>query len=92
MVPFFALPFYTGSGARALGGIDMSIFLGLVISGLVYYLLARSVELTAEEAAYRKSLAILEPDAALETAPADGCSRGAATEVRTEATTVSPVP
>ena len=92
MVPFFALPFYTGRGAQALGGIDISISFGLVISGLAYYLLARSVDTAAEEIACRKSLAILEPDAALEITPADGCSGDAATEVRTATTRVSPVP
>jgi purine-cytosine permease-like protein len=81
MAPFFALPFYTGRGARALGGIDISLLFGLVVSGLAYYLLARSVDLAAEEAAYRESLAILEPEAALQIAPADGGSRGVATSL-----------
>ena len=43
MVPFFALPFFTGPAARALGGIDISIIFGLLVSALVYYLLARSI-------------------------------------------------
>jgi nucleobase:cation symporter-1, NCS1 family len=63
MVPFFALPFYTGPGARALGNIDISIIFGLVVSGLVYYGLARSLDVRAEDRAYRESLATLEPDA-----------------------------
>lgn len=61
MVPFFALPFYTGPGARALGGIDISIVFGLCVSGLVYYVLARSIDLKSEGAAHRKSMAALEP-------------------------------
>jgi purine-cytosine permease-like protein len=64
MVPFFSLPFYTGPGARAMGGIDISIVFGLVVSGLVYYLLARSIDVTAEDAAYRQSLMVLEPESA----------------------------
>jgi len=62
MVPFFALPFFTGPGARALGNIDISIVFGLVVSGLVYYLLARTLDLSAEQRAHRESLAILEPE------------------------------
>lgn len=64
MVPFFALPFYTGPSARALGNIDISIVFGLVVSGLAYYLLARTIDLKAEETAYRQSLAVLEPSTA----------------------------
>jgi purine-cytosine permease-like protein len=63
MVPFFALPFYTGPGARALGNIDISIVFGLLVSGLVYHVLARSIDLAAEAEASRRSLAVLEPGA-----------------------------
>jgi nucleobase:cation symporter-1, NCS1 family len=75
MVPFFALPFYTGPGARALGNIDISLVFGLVISGLAYYLLARSIDVKAEDGAYRESLAILEPGAALPPSSLDSESR-----------------
>jgi NCS1 family nucleobase:cation symporter-1 len=61
MVPFFALPFFTGPAARALGGIDISIMFGLPVSGLVYYALVRRLDLSNEEKAYRASLAALEP-------------------------------
>lgn len=64
MVPFFALPFYTGPGARALGGIDISIVFGILVSGLAYYLLARSMDRNLEYQAYRKSLTVLEPESA----------------------------
>ena len=63
MVPFFALPFYTGPAARALHGIDISIVFGLIVSGLSYFVLARSLDLEAEEQARRASLAVLEPQA-----------------------------
>jgi purine-cytosine permease-like protein len=66
MVPFFALPFYTGPGAHVLGNIDISIVFGLIISGLVYYVLARSIDLTAEADAWKRSLAVLEPNASEE--------------------------
>lgn len=61
MTPFFALPFYVGAGARALGGIDISFVFGMAVSALVYYLLSRSMDRNAEEGAYRASLALLEP-------------------------------
>lgn len=64
MVPFFALPSFTGPAARALGGIDLSILVGLPVSGLLYYALARNLDLTAEMRACRVSLLALEPAAA----------------------------
>jgi nucleobase:cation symporter-1, NCS1 family len=61
MAPFFVLPFYTGLGARALEGVDISILFGLPVAGLVYYYLARDLDLGPEEIAYETSLAALEP-------------------------------
>jgi NCS1 family nucleobase:cation symporter-1 len=75
MVPFFALPFYTGPAARALHGIDISIVFGLIVSGLSYYVLARSLDLAAEEQAQRASLAVLEPGAGASPAGAHALAR-----------------
>ncbi len=61
MVPFFALPSFTGPAARALGGVDLSILFGLPVSGLLYYALARNLDLTQEMEASRASLRALEP-------------------------------
>jgi NCS1 nucleoside transporter family len=61
MVPFFALPFFTGPAARALGGVDVSIIFGLLVSGLTYYGLARRMDLSREHGAQVESLATLEP-------------------------------
>jgi nucleobase:cation symporter-1, NCS1 family len=61
MVPFFSLPFFTGPAAQALGGVDISMIFGLPVSGLVYYALARTLDLSDEEKAYRTSIAALEP-------------------------------
>jgi NCS1 family nucleobase:cation symporter-1 len=61
MVPFFALPSFTGPAARALGGVDLSILFGLPVSGLLYYVLARNLNLADEMKAYHASLAALEP-------------------------------
>ena len=62
MVPFMSLPFYTGPVARALGGVDIAMLFGLSASGLVYYALARNLDLSAEHRAQLHSLAVLEPD------------------------------
>jgi nucleobase:cation symporter-1, NCS1 family len=61
MVPFMSLPFYTGPIARALGGVDIAMLFGLSASALVYYLLARRLDLSAEHRAQLQSLAVLEP-------------------------------
>jgi hypothetical protein len=41
--------------------VDLSIFIGLPVSALTYYALARSLNLAKEGEAHRRSLAILEP-------------------------------
>ncbi len=73
MVPFFALPSFTGPAARALGGVDLSILFGLPVSGLLYYALARNLNLAHELQACRESLLTLEPTMAT----ASTASRGA---------------
>ncbi|WP_448002285.1 purine-cytosine permease family protein [Agromyces bauzanensis] len=61
MVPFFALGFYTGPVAEMLGGADISFAVGLIVSGGLYLLLCRNLDLSAEDAARERSLAELEP-------------------------------
>ncbi len=54
MVPFAVLPAYpayTGVLAEALGGVDYSIVVGLVVSGVLYMMLSRSRDLAAEQPA-----------------------------------------
>jgi NCS1 family nucleobase:cation symporter-1 len=53
MTPFFALPFFTGSIAKMLGGADVSFIPGLAVSGGLYYVLARSID-HADEAEARE--------------------------------------
>jgi purine-cytosine permease-like protein len=48
MSPFFATELYTGPGATALGGADISLFVGLPVAGVLYFLLARSIDVEAE--------------------------------------------
>jgi nucleobase:cation symporter-1, NCS1 family len=50
MVPFFSTDFYTGPAARALGGIDVSMFVGLPVAAGVYLLTCRSMDLAADRA------------------------------------------
>lgn len=42
MIPFFSLSFYTGPIAAKIDGADMSFVIGLLVSGLIYFILARS--------------------------------------------------
>lgn len=58
MIPFvvlFAYPSYTGFMAKHLGGVDYSIIVGLVVSGGLYYLLSRFLDVAGEEPAIRAS-------------------------------------
>ena len=48
MTPFFSTAIYTGPVASAAGGADFSIFVGLVVSGGLYYLLSRNVDFSDE--------------------------------------------
>jgi nucleobase:cation symporter-1, NCS1 family len=63
MVPFFSTPLYTGPVAHALGGADISVFVGLPIAAGLYYLFSRSIDVETErrladaEAAHLEELA-----------------------------------
>jgi purine-cytosine permease-like protein len=48
MVPCFKTGLYTGPVAQALGGADISMLIGLPVSGLFYYWVARRADLAAE--------------------------------------------
>jgi NCS1 family nucleobase:cation symporter-1 len=41
MVPFMSLSFYTGPVPRAIGGADLSFFVGLIVAGGLYLLVSR---------------------------------------------------
>ncbi|MFT4137200.1 purine-cytosine permease family protein [Microbacterium sp.] len=55
MIPFFSLAFFTGPAAAALGGADLAFAVGLLVSGLVYFLLSRGQDRRREEEAIRRS-------------------------------------
>ena len=48
MTPFMVTTPFTGPLARQLGGVDATIFVGLVVGGLVYQRLCRTLDLTHE--------------------------------------------
>jgi len=64
MIPCFSTGPYTGPVARALGGADIAMLVGLPVAAVVYLLMCRSVDLEHER---RRAVAA---DVGLE--PADG--------------------
>jgi NCS1 family nucleobase:cation symporter-1 len=48
MIPFFSTGLYTGPVARALGGADVAMLVGLPVATLVYLYACRSLDLAAE--------------------------------------------
>ncbi|MGW6454892.1 purine-cytosine permease family protein [Streptomyces sp. NPDC055078] len=60
MIPFFSSSFYVGPVADALGGADFSFVVGLLVSGGLYLLFARSLDRGAEDRARAASEAELE--------------------------------
>jgi len=48
MIPFVVTTWFVGPIATAMGGIDIALFVGLIVSAVAYLLLARSLDLSAE--------------------------------------------
>ncbi len=49
MTPFFHVgTLYEGAAAKALGGADISFFVGLPVAGILYYGFSRSIDVAAE--------------------------------------------
>ena len=48
MIPFFSTAHFVGPIAEQLGGADISIFIGLPVSALLYWVLTRNLDLTEE--------------------------------------------
>jgi nucleobase:cation symporter-1, NCS1 family len=48
MLPFFSTSRYTGFVANDLNGGDISMFVGLPVAGILYYLLGQSIDVAAE--------------------------------------------
>jgi nucleobase:cation symporter-1, NCS1 family len=65
MVPFFDVgTLFEGPAAKALGGADISFFIGLPVAGTLYYALTRSVDVAAERRVAEAEAAELDPGAA----------------------------
>jgi nucleobase:cation symporter-1, NCS1 family len=51
MIPFFHIPgFFVGPVSNAMNGVDISLFIGLPVSAILYFLFSRSLDLKAERA------------------------------------------
>ncbi|MEV6848267.1 cytosine permease [Actinoplanes sp. NPDC051411] len=48
MLPFLSTSKYTGFVASAMGGADISFFVGLPVAGVLYWLLARTIDVESE--------------------------------------------
>ncbi len=61
MIPFISLPgVFTGPIANAIGGADFSFAVGLVVSGGLYFIVARGIDHDAEAKARAESQRELE--------------------------------
>jgi purine-cytosine permease-like protein len=47
-IPFVDLPFFVGPAAKAMGEVDIAFIIGLLVSGLVYFALTRSLDVSHE--------------------------------------------
>jgi purine-cytosine permease-like protein len=69
MSPFFSTDLYTGPAARALGGIDVSMLIGLPVAAGIYLLACRSIDLEADRRVSALADSGLEPRMAGPIAP-----------------------
>lgn len=64
MIPFFSTEHYKGPVAKALGGADIAMLIGLPVAALVYIAACRSLDVAADRRCARAADAGLDPDAA----------------------------
>jgi purine-cytosine permease-like protein len=60
MLPFLSTSKYTGFAATELNGADISMFIGLPVAGILYWILAKSVDVEAETKVAQAEAAELE--------------------------------
>jgi purine-cytosine permease-like protein len=60
MLPFLSTSKYTGFVANAMGGADISFFIGLPVAGILYWLLARTIDVEGETVIALREAAELE--------------------------------
>ncbi|BDI23201.1 cytosine permease [Herbiconiux sp. L3-i23] len=83
MIPFVVTAWFTGPIAAAMGGIDIALFVGLIVSAVAYLLFARSLNLAAEREQARRdasehgeeAVAFAGREAPVETAPEQSLGR-----------------
>jgi nucleobase:cation symporter-1, NCS1 family len=63
MIPFFSTGIYTGPVAKALGGADIAMLVGLPVSAAIYLLACRSIDLETEIRLIAAADQGLDPDA-----------------------------
>ncbi|MGI8578076.1 MAG: purine-cytosine permease family protein [Nocardioidaceae bacterium] len=63
MVPFFSTGLFSGPIADAANGADFSLFIGLPVSGILYWLLCRNLDVEAEERLAQSEASALEDEA-----------------------------
>lgn len=66
MIPFMKTGVFTGPVATWLGGVDISMIAGLIVSAVVYQLACRSIDLEAEKRQIAEADRDLEPDSGVE--------------------------
>lgn len=54
MIPFVVTTWFVGPIARAIGGVDIALFIGLAASAIAYVLRARGLDLRTERALARQ--------------------------------------
>jgi nucleobase:cation symporter-1, NCS1 family len=63
MIPFFSTGIFSGWVANAAHGADFSLFVGLPVSGLLYWVLSRNIDVAAEQALAEREADALEREA-----------------------------
>jgi NCS1 nucleoside transporter family len=61
MIPFFSTGMYTGPIARALGGADLAMLVGLPVAGVAYFIACRSMDIDRDRSQAAAADAGLEP-------------------------------
>jgi purine-cytosine permease-like protein len=72
MIPFFSTGIFSGWVANAANGADFSLFVGLPVSGILYWVLARSIDVDAEAELARAEADELEAEARRHSRPEAG--------------------
>jgi nucleobase:cation symporter-1, NCS1 family len=61
MIPFFSTGMYTGPVARALGGADLAMLVGLPVAGIAYFIACRSMDIDLDRSQAAAADTGLEP-------------------------------